>query len=96
MRFTNGSSVSWSWMQNADEPSDSERNTTAVTPEQPCVPQLPLRQHLTRLNSTNRCAPVERRKAREGSRRKRRGRKRPGTATNARSAGVFRGEKGRS
>ena len=43
-----------------------KRNTTTVTPEQPCVPQLPLRQHLTQPSHMANCPPVERRKARDG------------------------------
>ena len=65
MRSTNGSSVNWSWTRSVYVSSDSKRNTTAVTPERPCVPQLSLRQHLTHPNSASRCAPVERCKARD-------------------------------
>lgn len=43
-----------------------KRNTTTVTPEQPCVPQLPLRQHLTQPSHMANRAPVERLKARDG------------------------------
>ena len=53
-------------MQNADVFSGSKWNTTVVTPERPCVPQSPLRQHLTRPNCANRRAVAERRKARDG------------------------------
>ena len=45
MCFTNGSYISWSWMRNADVFSDGEKNTTAITPERPCVPRLLPRQH---------------------------------------------------
>ena len=66
MRFTNSSFNGWSWKQSTDVSSNGKRNTTAVTPEMPCVPRFPLQQHLTRPNSANRCAAVERRKARDG------------------------------
>ena len=65
MRFTNGSFNDWSWKQSTDVFSNGKRNTTAVTPEKPCVPRSPLRQHPTRPNSANRCAALERRKARD-------------------------------
>ncbi len=59
MCFTNGSYISWSWMRNADVFSDGEKNTTAVTPERPRVPQSSLKQHLTQPKSASRCTPVE-------------------------------------
>ena len=65
MHSINGSYTSWSWRQNADIFSGSKWNTAAVTPERPCVPRPPLQQHLTRPNSANRCAALERRKARD-------------------------------
>ena len=65
MRFTNGSYTSWSWKQSTDVFSNGKRNTTAVTPEKPCVPRSLLRQHPTRPNSANRCAALERRMARD-------------------------------
>ena len=65
MRFTNSSSNGWSWTQSTDVSSNGKTNTTAVTPERPCVPRSLLQQHLTRPNSANRCAALERRKARD-------------------------------
>ena len=65
MRFTNGSFNGWSWMQSADAFSNGKRNMTTVTAERLCVPRSPLQQHLTRPNSANRCAALERRKARD-------------------------------
>ena len=38
MRFTNSNFNGWSWRQSADKFSNGKRNTTAVAPEMPCVP----------------------------------------------------------
>ena len=65
MRFTNSSFNGWSWKQSTDVSSNGKRNTTAVTPEMPCVPRSSLQQQLTRPNNANRCAALERRKARD-------------------------------
>lgn len=65
MRFTNSSFNDWSRRQSTDVSANGKRNTTTVTPEMPCVPRSPLRQHLTCPNSANRCAALERRKARD-------------------------------
>ena len=64
MRSIGDSSTNWNWMRNVDVSSDGKRNTTAVTPERPCVPRLLLRLHLTHLNSASPCVPFERQCAR--------------------------------
>ena len=66
MCFINDNSVNWNWMRNAGVPTSGKQNTAAVTPEQTCVPRSLFRQHLTRYSIRASCAPVERRKAREG------------------------------
>ena len=92
MRFTNGSFNGWSWRQSADAFSNGNRNTTADTPEMPCVPRSPLRQHPTRPNSANRCAALERRKARDEEKQdKSVASYAAPPSTSARSAGSLRG-----
>ena len=92
MRFTNSSFNGWSWKQSTDVSSNGKRNTTAVTPEMPCVPRSPLQQHLTRPNGANRCAALERRRARdEGKQDKGAASCAAPPTTSARSAGSLRG-----
>ena len=73
MRSTNGNFNGWGWMRNADVSSDGKRNTTAVAPEQPCVPRSLLQQHSTRPNCPNRYVPVERHKVRDKGEQRRAG-----------------------
>ena len=58
MRSIGDSSTNWNWTRSVDVSSDGKRNTTAITPERLCVPQLLRGQHLTRSSKrTPLCAP---------------------------------------
>lgn len=56
MCFINDNSVNWNWMRNAGVPTSGKQNTTAVTPEQTCVPRSLFRQHLLGIASGELCA----------------------------------------